>query len=141
MSPPPPKPSERTLSGWLAGRGRSFIAAGRGLVRLVRSEPNFQIHVVAAVVAVGLGLCLGLSQPEWLVLIFAITLVLALEALNSSVEKLTDFLEPRWHPLARATKDLAAAAVLVASIGAALIALGIFGPRLWMVALRWSGRG
>jgi diacylglycerol kinase len=141
VSSPPPKLSEPTLSGWLAGRGRSFIAAGRGLVRLVRSEPNFQIHLVAAAVAIGLGFWLGLSKPEWLILIFTITLVLALEALNSSVEKLTDFLEPRWHPLARATKDLAAAAVLVASIGAALIGLGIFGPKLWLVALRLWGRG
>jgi diacylglycerol kinase len=141
VSPPPPKLSERTPSAWLAGRCRSFIAAGRGLVRLVRSEPNFQIHLLAAVVAVGLGFWLGLSKPEWLILILTISLVLAMEALNSSVEKLTDFLEPRWHPLARATKDLAAAAVLVASIGAALIGLGIFGPKLWLVAMRVWGRG
>ena len=141
MSPPSPKLSERTLGGWLAGRGRSFIAAGRGLVRLVRSEPNFQIHLVAAAAAIGLGFWMGLSKPEWLILILTITLVLALEALNSSVEKLTDFLEPRWHPLARATKDLAAAAVLVGSIGAAIVGLGIFGPKLWLVALRVCGRG
>jgi diacylglycerol kinase len=67
---------------------------------------------------------------EWCALVSAIALVWAAEALNTAVELLTDLVQPERHPLAGRAKDAAAAGVLLASIGAAVIGALVFLPRL-----------
>ena len=63
-------------------------------------------------------------------LIFAIALVWTAEGLNTALEWLCDVAAPEYHPLVKKAKDVAAAAVLLAAIGSALIGLLVFGPRL-----------
>ena len=112
----------------LRDRIRSFGHAFRGLTTLVRSEANARIHIAAiGVVLVG-GWLLEISKNEWLAVILCIGFVLAMEAMNTAVEKLADHLAPEIHPSVRAVKDIAAAGVLVAAITslavAAVILLG-----------------
>ncbi len=64
-----------------------------------------------------------LTRTEWGVLILATALVLAAEALNTAVEALVDLVSPEKHPLAAKSKDAAAGAVLLCSVGA--VAAGI----------------
>ena len=118
------------LSEWLKCRAQSFAHAGRGILRLWLTQWNFRIHVVAALIAVLLGFYFRITAIEWLILVGAIGLVLCAEALNTAIERAVDLLEPRLHPRARDAKDLAAAAVLVASICAAIIGAILFGPRI-----------
>ena len=61
---------------------------------------------------------------------FAVTSVLAAEAFNTAIETLADALAPERDPLVGRAKDLAAAGVLLASVGAAVVGLLVFGPRL-----------
>jgi undecaprenol kinase len=70
---------------------------------------------------------------ENLVLLAWVTLVLSLELINTAIERAVDLVTKDVHPLAKQAKDVAAGAVLVASVGAAVTALIIFGPRLWNV--------
>jgi undecaprenol kinase len=70
---------------------------------------------------------------ENLVLLAWVTLVLSLELMNTAIERAIDLVTKDVHPLAKQAKDVAAGAVLVASVGAAVTALIIFGPRLWNV--------
>jgi diacylglycerol kinase len=124
-----PKP-RNPFGLWAGGRLRSFYHAGRGLFTLCAREPNFQIHLAAAVLAIGFGLFFGISNVEWLVLILTISAALTAEAFNTALERMVDLIHPERHPLARDAKDLAAAAVLTISIAAAVIGLILFAPRI-----------
>jgi diacylglycerol kinase len=119
-----------SFSEWIKRRAQSFVHAGRGILLLSLTQWNFRVHLVVALVAVVLGFYFQISAIEWLILVTAIALVLCAEALNTAIEHAVDLLEPKLHPLARDAKDLAAAAVLIASICAAIIGAIMFGRHL-----------
>jgi diacylglycerol kinase (ATP) len=115
--------------GGVAGRLRSFRYAGRGLMHLL-AEPNARLHALAAVLTVVLGAVMRLSALEWALVALAIALVLAAEAVNTGLEALADAAVPARHPLVAAAKDLGAAAVLIAALGAVAVAACVFVPHL-----------
>jgi len=121
------KPTQRRAS---VSRLASFGHALRGLGVLLR-QPNAQIHVAAALAVTALGLALQVSALEWCALALAMALVLGAEALNTAIELVVDMVQPEWHALARDAKDVAAAGVLLASVGAAVVGLWVLGPKLW----------
>jgi undecaprenol kinase len=118
------------FSDWLKRRAQSFAHASRGILRLWLTQSNFRIQVAAALIAVLMGLYFRITAIEWLILVASIGLVLCAEAVNTAIEHAVDLLEPRLHPRARDAKDLAAAAVLIASVCAAIIGAILFGPRI-----------
>ena len=117
----------------LAGRVASFGHALRGLRVLVATQANARIHVVATVLAIVAGCSFGLMPLEWCAVAAAIGIVWLAEGLNTALEFLTDLVLPEQHPLAGKAKDVAAGAVLAASIAAAGIGAIIFGPKLWLL--------
>jgi diacylglycerol kinase len=127
MPPAPPPSLMRTL--------RSFGFAGAGLTYLVRTQPNFRVHLAAAVSVVGTAIGVGTTAAELGVLVLAIGLVMVGEACNTAIEAVVDLASPTVHPLARIAKDVAAAGVLIAAMMAAVAGLVILGPRL--LALVW----
>lgn len=110
-------------------RVQSFQYAIKGIMDLLRTETNAQIHLCITCLVLLLGLYFDLSSLEWILLTFAIVLVFSAEAFNTAIEHLTDLVSPDYHPLAGKTKDVAAGAVLIAAIGAAIIGLLIFIPK------------
>jgi diacylglycerol kinase len=98
---------------------------------MVRHEPNMRFHLVAAVGVLAAAAAFRLPLTEWAALIFAITLVILGEILNTAIEAVLDIVEPEEHPLVAVVKDLAAAGVFVAALGAAVIAVIVFVPRFW----------
>jgi len=82
------------------------------------------------VVALLLGLALGITRLEWCAIAIVIALVWAAEALNTALEALADAAVPERHPKIREAKDAAAGAVLVVAIAAALVGALVFLPRL-----------
>jgi diacylglycerol kinase len=114
-----------------ARRAMSFRAAFSGLRRLATSERHFQIHLIAATCAIILASFLGFSRLEWTILILTIGLVSVAEGLNSAIERAIDTTTPSFHPLAKAAKDIAAAAVLIAAIVSVVIGLLLYVPKLW----------
>jgi len=86
------------------------------------------VHTIATVSVILLGAWVKLSRWEWCVLLITISMVLACELFNTALEKLTDLVSPNFDPRAGAVKDVAAGAVLVASIAAAIIGSIIFLP-------------
>jgi diacylglycerol kinase (ATP) len=89
-----------------------------------------------ALLAVGMGLALGIGTGEWAALLTVITVVIALELLNTVVEAAVDLASPQFHPKAKVAKDVAAGAVLVSAVGATLVGAVIFLPRLLALAPR-----
>src|SRR5215510_12972009 len=112
------------------GRIRSVRFALRGVRTMVASQHNAWIHAAATVVVVAAGLTVGLPASSWAWLVLAIGSVWIAEALNTAFEFLTDVASPDFHPLAEKAKDVAAAAVLLAAIGAVVIGGLVFGPAI-----------
>ena len=112
-------------------RIKSFGYALNGWCTLVVNEPNALIHVFAAVAVVVLGCVFHISVTEWLGIILSIVLVLATELLNTSLEAMCDLVEPNRHPQIKKIKDLAAGAVLISALGAFIVGLIIFIPKIF----------
>lgn len=108
----------------------SFRYAFQGVADLFRSQPNARIHALATGVAVIAGYFLQISRLEWVAIVLCVALVISLEAMNTALEYLTDLVSPDYHPLAGKAKDVAAAAVLIAAIGALAVAAIVFLPKI-----------
>lgn len=109
----------------------SFKHAFEGLWYVLSKERNARIHLTVAALVSALGIWLRLAMLEWALIVAAIALVFAGEMLNTVVELTLDLVMPDENSLAKHAKDVAAGAILVASIAAAVIGVIILGPRLW----------
>ncbi|MFM8809584.1 MAG: diacylglycerol kinase family protein [Chthoniobacterales bacterium] len=116
--------------GFFSRKAESFACAFRGIAALLKSEVHARIHLVATVAVIALGWSLEITRNEWIAVVLSIGLVWVAEALNTAIEYVADLAHPDEHPEVKKLKDLAAAAVLFASIVALIVALLIFWPRL-----------
>lgn len=105
---------------------QSFRSAFAGLFHCMRSQRNFRIHLTAALLVLLSAYILGIRRIEVLILFLSILLVLTLEMINTTFESLIDLVAPDWREKARVAKDVAAAAILLAAIGAVIIGILIF---------------
>lgn len=112
------------------GRLETFRFAFRGIVTMLRTEPNARVHALATLVVIVAGAALGIDRIEWLFLTLTIAAVWTLEAVNTAFEALCDVASPDHHPQVERAKDVAAGAVLIAAIAAVVVAVLIFGSRL-----------
>lgn len=110
---------------------QGFSYALTGLKLAWAQELNFRIEVVCAAGAVALGALLHISHVAFGVIVLVISCVLAVEVLNTALEELCDKFQPTHDPHIAKIKDLAAAAVLLVSIGAGIVGILIFAPYLW----------
>ena len=113
----------------IRGRLKSFYYAGVGIKQFFRKEHNARIHLVAAIVVGILAWQLKVSHMEAVALVMVIGLVWVTEILNTCLEKAMDFITREEHPEIKIIKDLAAGAVLIASITAVVVGLIIFIPK------------
>lgn len=116
--------------GFLIARIRSFKPAIEGWWLVLRSQQNTWVHTVFSLIALGLALWLGISRVEWAIILLTMAVVWLTEFLNTAIEVVVDLVSPEPHPLAKAAKDISAAAVLIAALAALLIGLLIFLPPL-----------
>ncbi len=109
---------------------KGFVYAFNGLVVFFRHERNGRIQILLALATVAAGWWLKASALEWILLVVCIGMVLALEMVNSAIEKLCNLVHPTYHPAVKTIKDISAAAVLWAAACSAVIAAIIFLPKL-----------
>jgi diacylglycerol kinase (ATP) len=93
------------------------------------SELSIRFLTAGTLATVAAGAYFSLSALEWCAALLALALIWTAEGMNTALERLTDLVSPDFHPLAGMAKDIAAGAVLLASIGALLAGVVIFGPR------------
>jgi diacylglycerol kinase len=129
--------SDASVASQVVGRGRharriarSFGYALEGLATMLRTQPNFWVHLVAALLALGLGVVLHLSPAELALLVLTIALVLIVECVNTALETVCDLVSPNVHPLIKQAKDVSAAAVLIAALASVLVAVLLFAPHV-----------
>ena len=112
-------------------RARSFTFALAGGRVLLASQHNAWIHAVATVLVVVGAVMMRVSRLEWALLILAIALVWAKEALNTAIEFLADEVSQEQRQRIGKAKDVAAFGVLVAAIASVLIGFFVFIPHLF----------
>lgn len=110
----------------------SFYHALRGLSVAFQGERNLKIHSALAVLAVGLAFALHFDPISWALLFLAIGLVVTAELLNTAVERAVDmFTGGEFNNLAKDAKDVAAGAVVCASVTSVAIGGAIYLPRIY----------
>ncbi len=111
-------------------RGASFKYAFHGICRLISREHNAWIHCTVAICVVVVGMALGLSRTEWMVVALCIGGVMAAEGFNSAIEVLADRVSANYDEAIKNAKDLAAGAVLLFVIATVAVGLLIFIPKI-----------
>ncbi len=109
---------------------KSFTHALHGFDFLFRSQVNARIELCIAVSVIIAAVVFHISPSEWIQVLLCIAMVLGLEGINTSIELLADKLHPGFDEQIGKVKDIAAGAVLIASILAATIGFIIFVPRI-----------
>jgi diacylglycerol kinase len=108
----------------------SFSYALQGILYSLVNGTNMKIHLLAAMVAIGMGFVVDLNRLAWGLLSLTIFMVLTAETINTAIESAIDLFSTELNPLAKIAKDLAAGAVLLTAVNAVVIAFILFGPYL-----------
>lgn len=109
---------------------KGFLYAFNGLVVFFRHERNGRIQLVISIIVVILAFVLHVSAADWIILMICIGAVVALEMINSAIEKLCNLVHPKYHPAVKVIKDISAAAVLWVSVFSGIIGVIIFLPKI-----------
>jgi diacylglycerol kinase (ATP) len=118
-------PSRRTPSIF-----DSFNYAFEGIIHVLRTQRNMRIHFGIAVVVLVAALFVGVSKTELIALLIAISFVLITEMINTAIEGSIDVATTSFDPMAKLAKDIAAGAVLIASVNALAIGYLVFARKL-----------
>ena len=105
---------------------RSFTYAANGIRASFADQLNLKVHFMVALLVIAGGFYFGISGNDWCIIVLSIALVIALEMMNSAVESLVDLVTTERKPLAGKVKDIAAGAVLFASVMSVIIGAIIF---------------
>jgi diacylglycerol kinase (ATP) len=128
------------VKDFFASRYHSFGHAFRGWGHVLRTQPNTWIHAFITLAVFLMALWLKLPIFHWAVLLVMTAVVWAAEFINTAIETVVDLASPEEHPLAKVSKDVSAAAVLITALIAALVGLLILGPPLWTRLSTFLGR-
>ena len=104
----------------------SFNFAFEGIIHVLRTQRNMRIHLAVAIAVLVFGLWLGVSRLELIALLLAIAFVFITEMINSALEQAIDVATTSFDPLAKLAKDIAAGAVLIATVNAVAIGYLVF---------------
>ena len=104
----------------------SFNYAIEGVIHVLRTQRNMRIHFAVAVVVLAVAVAVGVSRLELIALLLAITFVLVAEMINTAVEGTIDAATTSFDPMAKLAKDIAAGAVLIASVNAVAVGYLVF---------------
>ena len=108
----------------------SFNFAFEGVIHVLRTQRNMRIHFGVAFVVLVAALVVGVDEDELIALLLAIAFVLIAEMINTAVEGAIDVATTSFDPMAKLAKDIAAGAVLIATIVALAVGYLVFAERL-----------
>lgn len=115
------------------GKSNFFVSFGHavdGISYVVSHERNFLIELVFAILVAIASFILKVSLIEWCLLVVVIGIVLALEMVNTAIERCVDLVTKDYRELARIAKDVSAGAVLVMSMFSVILGILIFLPKI-----------
>jgi len=104
----------------------SFNYAFEGIIHVLRTQRNLRIHFAIAIAVIAAAAALGVDRMELIALLLAIAFVLVAEMVNSAIEGAIDVSTTSFDPNAKLAKDIAAGAVLIASVTAIAVGYLVF---------------
>jgi diacylglycerol kinase (ATP) len=104
----------------------SFNYAIEGVVHVLRTQRNMRIHFAIAIAVLATAVAVRVSKMELIALLLAIAFVLIAEMINTAIEGAIDVATTSFDPMAKLAKDIAAGAVLIASVNAVAIGYLVF---------------
>lgn len=116
--------------GFVKGRMRAGLIAFKGAYLFVTTEHSAMVQSVLALLITLFGFYMGLSPIEWMFHVVVWCMVLIAEALNTTVEKICDFIHPDYSSKIGFIKDVGAGAVWFAALAALIVELFIFVPKI-----------
>lgn len=125
--------NKRQLKFSVRRRIKSLYYVFNGLKILLKEEHNFRIHIAVSIGVIIIGLLLHIALFEWMMLLIAIGLVLSLEAINTVLENLSDYISPGYNEVIKRIKDISAAAVFISAFASVTVGLIIFIPKIILV--------
>lgn len=102
-----------------------------GLIWALKTQPNYRIHIILSLIAIVAGYIYKISYFEYLIIIFMITVGLVIETINTGLEQTTDAIDRKIREDIKIAKDVAAAAMLIYAVGAIIISVIIFVPKIF----------
>lgn len=108
----------------------SFKNAFAGLIWSFKTQPNFKVHIILALLALCAGLYLAASYIEMTILVLCVFFGLGMEMVNTSIEAMTDLITTEWKKDAKKAKDVAAGMMLLSSFGTVVVATLILLPKI-----------
>lgn len=109
----------------------SIKYAYEGMVWAFKTQANYRIHFLLSIIAVLASYIFKISYIEFLIIVLIIFIGIMVEAINTAIEQTTDAIDKQWREDIKIAKDVSAAAMLIFSFGALLIAGLIFMPYMW----------
>jgi len=116
------------MKEFLLGRLQSLKYAIRGMFLLLKTEHAIISQFSVAIIFIAMGFIFKISRMEWILQLFLIGFVLAVESLNTAIEKICDFIHPEHHNRIGFIKDISAGAVSFAVIISVIIAFVLYYP-------------
>ncbi|MDD2823426.1 MAG: diacylglycerol kinase family protein [Candidatus Daviesbacteria bacterium] len=107
---------------------RSFLYAFQGFYSAIKTETNWAIGIVEAILVIVAGLYFNITSTEWVLVILIIGVVLSSELCNSAIEAIVDSFVTTEHPKAKIAKDFAAGQSVIVVLAAAISGSIIFRP-------------
>src|SRR6476469_3485301 len=104
----------------------SFNFAFEGIIHTLRTQRNMRIHLAVAFIVLVTALIVNVTKLELIALLISITFVLIAEMINTAVEAAIDIATTSFDPMAKLAKDIAAGAVLIASVNAVAVGYLVF---------------
>jgi len=108
----------------------SFNFAFEGIIHVLRTQRNMRIHFLAAAAVLVAALATGVSRLELIVLLLAIAFVIIAEMINTAIEGAVDVSTTSFDPNAKLAKDIAAGAVLIATVNAVAVGYLVFSGQI-----------
>jgi diacylglycerol kinase (ATP) len=108
----------------------SFNYAFEGIIHVLRTQRNMRIHFVIAVIVLILALIANVTKIELIALLISITFVLIAEMINTAIEGAIDVATTSFDPMAKLAKDIAAGAVLIATVNAVAVGYLVFSGKV-----------
>jgi len=112
---------------------QKFRDAFRGVRSGTRGQSSFRVHLFVAAAVIAAAALLRCTLVEWCILLLCIAGVLTAEMINSAFEHFAKVVDKEHNPELGEALDTASAAVLFASLGAAVVGAIIFASRLWLM--------
>jgi diacylglycerol kinase (ATP) len=108
----------------------SFNNAFEGVIHVLRTQRNMRIHFLIAAAVLVIAVAVGVQRFELIALLLSIAFVLISEMINTAVEHTIDVATTTFDPMAKLAKDIAAGAVLIASVNAVAVGYLVFAERI-----------